>query len=162
MAIAYIALGSNLNQPVQQLNAAIQAMAVLPQTQVLAVSSFYRSKPLGPQDQPDYINAVAKIQTALEPLALLDALQHIENQQGRVRLRHWGERTLDLDILLYGQRVIQSERLTIPHYDMQNREFVMIPLYEIDSDLILPDGVKLSDLMKNIKNNQMVLVIQNK
>ncbi|WP_439257835.1 2-amino-4-hydroxy-6-hydroxymethyldihydropteridine diphosphokinase [Lonepinella sp. BR2271] len=162
MVIAYIALGSNLNQPVQQLNAAIEAMAVLPQTQVLAVSSFYRSKPLGPQDQPDYVNAVAKLQTELAPLALLDALQQIENQQGRVRLRHWGERTLDLDILLYGQRVIQSERLTIPHYDMRNREFVIIPLYEIDSDLILPDGVKLSDLMKNIKNNKMTLVIQNK
>ncbi|WP_439327636.1 2-amino-4-hydroxy-6-hydroxymethyldihydropteridine diphosphokinase [Lonepinella sp. BR2357] len=162
MAIAYIALGSNLNQPVQQLNAAIEAMAVLPQTQVLAVSSFYRSKPLGPQDQPDYVNAVAKLQTELAPLALLDALQQIENQQGRVRLRHWGERTLDLDILLYGQLVIQSERLTIPHYDMHNREFVIVPLYEIDKDLHLPNGLSLSDLIENVKNHQMSLVIQNK
>ncbi|WP_439234374.1 2-amino-4-hydroxy-6-hydroxymethyldihydropteridine diphosphokinase [Lonepinella koalarum] len=162
MAIAYIALGSNLNQPVQQLDSALNAMANLPQTQILAVSSFYCSKPLGPQDQPDYINAVAKIETTLEPIALLDALQQIELEQGRVRLRHWGERTLDLDILLYDQLVIKSERLTIPHYDMHNREFVIAPLYEIAPELTLSSGEKISELINNFKNIQMELVIKTK
>ncbi|MDH2926995.1 2-amino-4-hydroxy-6-hydroxymethyldihydropteridine diphosphokinase [Lonepinella koalarum] len=162
MAIAYIALGSNLNQPVQQLDSALNAMANLPQTQILAVSSFYCSKPLGPQDQPDYINAVAKIETTLEPIALLDALQQIELEQGRVRLRHWGERTLDLDILLYDQLVIKSERLTIPHYDMHNREFVIVPLYEIAPELTLSSGEKISELINNFKNIQMELVIKTK
>ncbi|WP_386693184.1 2-amino-4-hydroxy-6- hydroxymethyldihydropteridine pyrophosphokinase [Lonepinella sp. MS14434] len=162
MAIAYIALGSNLNQPVQQLDSALNAMANLPQIQILAVSSFYCSKPLGPQDQPDYINAVAKIETTLEPIALLDALQQIELEQGRVRLRHWGERTLDLDILLYDQLVIKSERLTIPHYDMHNREFVIVPLYEIAPELTLSSGEKISELINNFKNIQMELVIKTK
>ncbi|WP_439235992.1 2-amino-4-hydroxy-6-hydroxymethyldihydropteridine diphosphokinase [Lonepinella koalarum] len=162
MAIAYIALGSNLNQPVQQLDSALNAMANLPQTQILAVSSFYCSKPLGPQDQPDYINAVAKIETTLEPIALLDALQQTELEQGRVRLRHWGERTLDLDILLYDQLVIKSERLTIPHYDMHNREFVIVPLYEIAPELTLSSGEKISELINNFKNIQMELVIKTK
>ena len=74
------------------------------------------------------------------PLALLDELQRIENEQGRVRLRRWGERTLDLDILLYGDQIIQNERLTVPHYDMKNREFVIVPLYDIAQDLVLPEG----------------------
>lgn len=155
MAIAYIALGSNLNQPVQQLKQALQAISALPASQIVASSSFYGSKPLGPQDQPDYVNAVVCIQTELEPLALLDALQQIENQQGRVRLRHWGERTLDLDILLYDQLVMQSPRLTIPHYDMQNREFVIVPLHQIAPDLQLPNGAKLADLISNFSQHQM-------
>lgn len=93
--------------------------------------------------------------TELDPIALLDQLQHIENQQGRVRLRRWGERTLDLDILLYGNEIIQNERLTIPHYDMKNREFVIIPLYEIAPHLILPHDEKLADIMLNFTHHQM-------
>lgn len=158
MSVAYIALGSNLATPVQQLNSAIQAMAELPKTQVKKVSSFYQSKPLGPQDQPDYVNAVACIETELAPLALLDALQHIENRQGRIRLRRWGERTLDLDILLYDDQIIQSERLIVPHYDMQNREFVIVPLYEIAPQLILPDGVALQDLLRHFTPHQMRII----
>ena len=92
MAIAYIALGSNLHTPREQLKRALNALAQLPQTQLMAVSSFYRSKPLGPQDQPDYLNAAVEISTALSPLALLDELQRIENEQGRVRSRRWGWR----------------------------------------------------------------------
>ena len=111
MITAYIALGSNLNTPVEQLHAALKAISQLPNTHLVTTSSFYKSKPLGPQDQPDYVNAVAKIKTELSPLALLDELQRIENEQGRVRLRRWGERTLDLDILLYGNEIIQNERL---------------------------------------------------
>lgn len=155
MAIAYIALGSNLHTPLEQLKRALNALAQLPQTQLMAVSSFYRSKPLGPQDQPDYLNAAVEISTALSPLALLDELQRIENEQGRVRLRRWGERTLDLDILLYGDEIIQSERLTVPHYDMHNREFVIVPLAEIAPNLILPNGQKLAELADRFTVHQM-------
>lgn len=155
MAIAYIALGSNLHTPREQLKRALNALAQLPQTQLMAVSSFYRSKPLGPQDQPDYLNAAVEISTALSPLALLDELQRIENEQGRIRLRRWGERTLDLDILLYGDEIIQTERLTVPHYDMHNREFVIIPLAEIAPNLILPNGQKLAELADRFAVHQM-------
>ncbi|MGR3808478.1 2-amino-4-hydroxy-6-hydroxymethyldihydropteridine diphosphokinase [Pasteurella testudinis] len=140
----YIALGSNLAEPLEQLKQALQALNTLPDTHLAAVSSFYCSKPLGPQDQPDFINAVAAVETALLPLELLDQLQNIERQQGRVRQRRWGERTLDLDILLYGDNIINSEHLTVPHYDMHNREFVIVPLYEIAADLILPNGETLA------------------
>ncbi|BFU59544.1 MULTISPECIES: 2-amino-4-hydroxy-6-hydroxymethyldihydropteridine diphosphokinase [Rodentibacter] len=155
MNTVYIALGSNLNTPVEQLNNALKAIDNLAQTNLIAVSSFYQSKPLGPQDQPDYVNAVAKIETQLAPLTLLDELQRIENKQGRVRLRRWGERTLDLDILLYGNESIQNERLTVPHYDMHNREFVIVPLLEIAPDLTLPNGLHLSVLADNFLRHQM-------
>ena len=152
----YIALGSNLAEPVQQLQAALEALQALPNSQLLAVSSFYQSQPLGPQDQPDFVNAVALLETALEPLPLLDELQRIENEQGRVRLRRWGERTLDLDILLFNQQRIQNARLTVPHYDMQNREFVIVPLHEIAADLTLPNGQALADLIHNFAAHKMV------
>lgn len=155
MSIAYIALGSNLNMPIAQLQSALKAIDRLPQTKLLNVSSFYQSKPLGPQDQPDYVNAVACIETQLQPIELLDALQHIENEQGRVRLRRWGERTLDLDILLYDDLQLQSERLTIPHYDMKHREFVMIPLQEIASELILPCGDRVTNLAIQFAQHNM-------
>ncbi|WP_040976140.1 2-amino-4-hydroxy-6-hydroxymethyldihydropteridine diphosphokinase [Necropsobacter massiliensis] len=158
MKTVYIALGSNLNNPMQQLNTALTAMAALPDSKLSAVSSFYRSSPLGPQDQPDYVNAVAALQTILAPLDLLDQLQRIENQQGRVRLRHWGERTLDLDILLYADEIIQHARLTVPHYDMKKREFVLIPLYEIAPHLVLPTGEKLADLQRSFANHQMKII----
>lgn len=156
MITAYIALGSNLNTPVEQLHAALNAISQLPNTHLVTASSFYKSKPLGPQDQPDYVNAVVKIKTELRPLALLDELQRIENEQGRVRLRRWGERTLDLDILLYGNEIIQNERLTIPHYDMHNREFVIVPLFEIASDLVLPNTQPLADLVKQFDDHKMI------
>lgn len=155
MSIAYIALGSNLNMPIAQLQSALKAIDRLPQTKLLNVSSFYQSKPLGPQDQPDYVNAVACIETQLQPIELLDALQYIENEQGRVRLRRWGERTLDLDILLYDDLQLQSERLTIPHYDMKHREFVMIPLQEIASELILPCGDRVTNLAIQFAQHNM-------
>lgn len=158
MAVAFIALGSNLAQPVEQLNAAVKAIAALPQTVIEKISSYYGSKPMGPQDQPDYVNAVLKMQTELSPSVLLDELQRIENKQGRVRLRRWGERTLDLDILLYDDVKMQSERLTIPHYDMQNREFVIVPLAEIAPECILPDGKTVSELMRNFAHHQMTVI----
>lgn len=151
----YIALGSNLANPINQLHSALKALAKLPQTTLRSVSSFYQSKPLGPQDQPDYVNAVACVTTELLPLDLLDQLQHIENQQGRVRHRRWGERTLDLDILLYKNEIIQTERLIVPHYDMQQREFVIVPLYEIAPHLILPNGIPLQQLAMQFSQHNM-------
>lgn len=153
MVTVYIALGSNLNNPLEQL---LQGVRSLQKFANFAVSPFYGSKPLGPQDQPDYVNAVAKFDTELSPIELLDHLQSIENQQGRVRLRRWGERTLDLDILLYGNKQIQSERLTVPHYDMHNREFVIVPLYDLSPDLILPNGTPVAELYQQFKEHHMV------
>ncbi|MFZ7217495.1 2-amino-4-hydroxy-6-hydroxymethyldihydropteridine diphosphokinase [Avibacterium avium] len=158
MKQVYIALGSNLATPVQQLENALHALQQLPHSQLVAVSHFYQSKPLGPQDQPDYVNAVACLATALAPLDLLDQLQRIEQEQGRVRLRRWGERTLDLDILLYGDEIIQSERLTVPHYNMQHREFVIVPLYEIAPNLTLPNGKNVEDLVQQFHHHEMKIL----
>lgn len=154
MKTVYIALGSNLDNPLEQLKQAVSSLQKLGED--LVVSPFYGSKPLGPQDQPDYVNAVVEIRTDLPPCKLLDELQRIENEQGRVRLRRWGERTLDLDILLYGDEQIETERLTIPHYDMHNREFVIVPLYDLNPDLILPNGTPLATLYQQFQDHQMV------
>ena len=109
---------------------------------------------MGPQDQPDYINAVAEIQTELSPMELLDNTQAIEQQQGRVRKEErWGPRSLNLDILLYGDHVINNERLTVPHYGMKVREFVIYPLFEIAPNLSLPDGTELRSLRDSIDRN---------
>ncbi|NNN45888.1 MULTISPECIES: 2-amino-4-hydroxy-6-hydroxymethyldihydropteridine diphosphokinase [Vibrio] len=154
MITAYIAVGSNLGDPVKQAKQAIEALKKLPQSQFIAASSLYSSTPMGPQDQPDYINAVVAIDTQLSPLELLDCTQAIEQQQGRVRkTERWGPRTLDLDIILYGQQVIDSERLTVPHYGMNVREFVLYPLYEIAPNLQFPDGTKLSDQLNQVAQN---------
>lgn len=154
METVYIALGSNLENPLDQLKQAVRSLEKL--AKKVDVSPFYGSKPLGPQDQPDYVNAVAKFETDLTAIALLNALQNIENEQGRVRLRRWGERTLDLDMLLYGNQQIQTERLTVPHYDMHNREFVIVPLYDLAPDLVLPNGTRIADLYQHFKDHQMV------
>lgn len=154
METVYIALGSNLDNPLAQLKQAVSSLKKLAHN--VEVSPFYGSKPLGPQDQPDYVNAVAKFETDLTAVGLLDALQSLENAQGRVRLRHWGERTLDLDILLYGHQQIRTERLTVPHYDMHNREFVIVPLYDLSPDLVLPNGEKIADLYLRFQDHQMM------
>lgn len=148
MERVYIGLGSNLADPAAQLRTALAALQALPRTHLVAVSSFYDSDPLGPADQPRYVNAVAALDSALEPLELLDALQAIEREQGRVRkAERWGPRTLDLDILLFGNRQLREERLTIPHYHLQARPFVLYPLAEIAPGLRLPDGRPLGELL---------------
>ncbi|WP_220812194.1 2-amino-4-hydroxy-6-hydroxymethyldihydropteridine diphosphokinase [Pseudomonas paralcaligenes] len=149
MERVYLGLGSNLAEPLRQLRDALAAIAELPCSQLAAVSSFYASDPLGPPDQPRYANAVAALDTELAPLELLDSLQHIEREQGRVRkAERWGPRTLDLDILLFGERLLAEERLTVPHYHMHARAFVLYPLAEIaPADLQLPDGRTLSALL---------------
>lgn len=150
----YIGLGANLAQPVQQLQHALDALQQIPHCQLTAVSSFYGSKPMGPQDQPDYVNAVVAIDTSLSPLQLLDTLQQIEQQQGRTRkAERWGPRTLDLDILLYSNDIIETERLVVPHYGLKVREFVLHPLHEIAPELSLPDGTVLSSLLAQVPLN---------
>ncbi len=154
MTTVYIALGSNLDNPLNQLK---QAVEKLKKFTNFAISPFYGSKPVGPQDQPDYVNAVARFETDLSAEALLDKLQQFEQEQGRVRLRRWGERTLDLDIILYGNEQIQTERLTVPHIEMQNREFVIVPLYDLAPDLVLPSGEKLVEIYQKFQDHQMAI-----
>lgn len=144
MTIAYIALGSNLASPLEQVNAALKAIADIPDSRIVAVSSFYRTPPLGPQDQPDYLNAAVALDTALAPEELLNYTQRIERQQGRERkAERWEPRTLDIDIMLFGDKIINTERLTVPHYDMKNRGFMLWPLFEVAPELIFPDGLTL-------------------
>lgn len=158
MTKVFIALGSNLNQPLAQVEAALDAIRQIPNTQLINCSRFYRTKPLGPQDQPDYLNAVVELETSLEPEQLLDATQAIEQNQGRVRKdERWGPRTLDLDILLFGNQMINTERLTVPHYDMHNRAFMLYPLAEIAPDLVFPDATPLSELLAKIPADGLVL-----
>lgn len=143
--IAYIGLGSNLGTPVAQLREALERIEAHSQMVLAANSSFYASSPMGPQDQPDYVNAVCKVKTSLQPQELLSILQDIENQQGRERIGdRWGPRTLDLDILLYNDLSLNSKNLTLPHYGMKEREFVLVPLFEIAPDLIMQDGRSLA------------------
>ncbi|KPZ11905.1 2-amino-4-hydroxy-6- hydroxymethyldihydropteridine pyrophosphokinase [Pseudomonas amygdali pv. ulmi] len=142
----YIGLGSNLADPAEQLRSALKAMAQLPDCELTGVSSFYVSDSLLP-GQPRFTNAVAALDTALAPLTLLDALQAIELDQGRERHERWGPRTLDLDILLFGNRLIDEPRLKVPHYHMQARAFVLYPLAELAPGLTLADGRELDSLL---------------
>ena len=146
MAQAYIGLGSNLEDPLAQVTRAFDELGDIVHTVVLARSAIYSSHAVGPE-QPDYINAVALLDTQLAPLALLDALQTIEQAHQRVRIQHWGPRTLDLDLLLYADQTIQHERLTVPHPYLTQRSFVLYPLADINLDLHLPDGTPLVDLL---------------
>ena len=153
-----IAIGSNLGNPVEQAKVAIEALHHLPNSKVTAISSLYSSSPMGPQDQPDYINAVVELETNLEPLDLLNLTQKIELEQGRVRKdERWGPRTLDLDIILFGDHTIDNERLTVPHYGMKEREFVLYPLAEIYNDLTFPDGTTLSQLLTKVERNGLTI-----
>ncbi len=156
MNTVYLGLGSNLADPSQQIQQAILSIAGQDDIQITAKSSLYISQPMGPQDQPEFFNAVIEIHTGLEPIALLDKLQAIETQAGRVRKKQrWCARVLDIDILLYNREVITSDRLTIPHYGLQQREFVVIPLAEINSQLRLPNGLSIESLAANIVTNNL-------
>jgi 2-amino-4-hydroxy-6-hydroxymethyldihydropteridine diphosphokinase len=151
VTLAFIALGSNLAEPLSQVNNALAALARIPHSRIVATSSFYRTPPLGPQDQPDYLNAAVALETTLSAEELLDNTQRIELEQGRVRkAERWGPRTLDLDIMLFGDATINTERLTVPHYDMKNRAFMLLPLSEIAPALRFPDGERLADVLKRL------------
>ena len=157
--ISYIGIGSNQAQPIEQAKQAITALSNIKDTKLLMCSSLYRSAPMGPQDQPDYINAVAKLETTLSALELLDALQIIEQEQGRERKAlRWGPRTLDLDILLYADQEIENERLTVPHYGMKEREFVLYPLFEIAPTLQMPNGTSLIEILKHCDKNGLTAI----
>lgn len=132
--LSYIGLGSNLGDSQAILRDAVQALAAYG---VVQVSGLYASKPLGPQDQPDFLNAAVSLLTTLLPFELLDVLQQLEKDAGRVKLRHWGERTLDLDLLIYGSETIQTERLTVPHAGILQRHFVLLPLLDLNPQLQL-------------------------
>lgn len=145
---AYIGLGSNLADPAKQIAAARAEIATLANVQELAFSSLYQSPPMGPQDQPDYVNAVMAVVTTLPPLDLLRCLQKIEHEQGRVRTgERWGARTLDLDLLLYGDQQIAVPDLIVPHAGLSERSFVLYPLYEIAPQLRVPGKGQLADLV---------------
>jgi 2-amino-4-hydroxy-6-hydroxymethyldihydropteridine diphosphokinase len=148
MITAYIALGSNLQNPEHQLRSAVTALAALPDSRLQQVSSVYRSAAVGPGAQPDYLNAVARLLTTLPPETLLDALQRQEQAQGRTRNIRWQARTLDLDILLYGSAIIDTERLRIPHGALGQRNFVLYPLLQVcPANFVLPDGTDLDTLV---------------
>ena len=155
MERCFIGLGSNLAEPEQQLRSALEAIAALPTTQLAACSSFYRSAPVGPAGQPDYINAVAELHTELAPLELLDQLQAIENAHGRERHVRWGARTLDLDILLFGSQQLDIARLTVPHPRIAERNFVLQPLAELEPDLVLPSGEAIQSLLRQCPDNRL-------
>ncbi len=144
----YVGLGSNLDNPRRQVSVAITELAGLPQCRNVTASGLYRSVPMGPQDQADFVNAVVCLQTSLSAHDLLRQLQGLEQRHARVRERRWGPRTLDLDLLLYGDERIQSDDLTVPHPGLGERNFVLIPLYEIAPNLTLPDNRCLVDLVR--------------
>lgn len=152
MSFAYIALGSNLGDKEKNLR---RALLLLTQqgVEVVRVSSFLSTEPYGVTDQPQFLNAVACVRTSLVPLALLDVLLATELAMGRVRLRHWGERNIDLDLLLYEDVVLDTPRLRLPHPDMQNRDFVLLPLAEIAPELKHPTLQKtIYELKENLMN----------
>lgn len=143
----YVGVGSNLEEPIRQVRTAMRELHTLNDTRVVKVSPLYRTPPMGPPDQPAYVNAVVKLCTRLAPVALLDALLEIERHHGRVRNgRKWGPRTLDLDILVYGDRVIQEPRLTVPHPGIAERPFVLVPLHDIEPELEVPGVGTVSTL----------------
>ena len=149
----YIGLGSNIDEPYLQIKNAIKALGNLVDTKVINYSGYFTSKPMGPDDQPDFVNAVVEIETILSAQELLKQCQLIERQQGRIKTRHWGERSIDLDILLFADEVIISEELTIPHPGIFQRDFVFLPLLSINKDINIPSKGILAEII-NLDNNE--------
>jgi len=145
----YIGLGSNIEDPYLQIKNAVVALNDLPGTKVLMNSGYFKSKPMGPEDQPDYVNAVVEVETELDAVELLTNCQHIEKQQGRIKKRHWGERTIDLDILLYADQQIETDNLTVPHPGICLRDFVYMPLLKMNPALKIPGKGRLKNIVKS-------------
>ena len=158
MTRAYIGLGSNLDNPRDQVLDALRELALEEGIQLLAQSSLYLSEPMGPQDQPEFINAVAVIETTLEPLVLLEVLQAIEKKHARKRERHWGPRTLDLDLLLYGEEGISHPELTVPHPGIAKRSFVLLPLREVAPGLAIEGLGSVEELLQKLGNPVLEVV----
>ena len=157
MQRCFIGLGSNLEQPLLQVERAVETLKALPESELKAVSPWYQSVAVGPE-QPDYINGVAELNTAQSPLDLLRSLQAIENAQQRKRLQRWGPRTLDLDLLLYADRQLDEPALVVPHPRMLERNFVLRPLYDIAPTLVLADGVSLKQQLARVGMQGLSLV----
>lgn len=147
MEAVYIGLGSNLDQPLIQLNRAVSALQRMPRSRFVKVSRYYKTEPMGPPGQDPYLNAVARLETRLSPLELLYRLQRQELKQRRRRTQVWGPRTIDLDILMFGQRIIKHRDLEVPHYAMTIRDFVLLPLLDVaPENLMVPGEGKLEEL----------------
>jgi 2-amino-4-hydroxy-6-hydroxymethyldihydropteridine diphosphokinase len=158
--LCVIGLGGNLDAPAERVRRARRVLASREGVREVAFSSLYKSKPMGPKDQPDYVNAVMAIETQLGPLELLDLLQSIESAEGRVRQgERWGPRTLDLDLLLYGSEVIQHPRLVVPHPGLAVREFVLHPLAEILPDLEVPGVGRVRELAEQCPDNGIEVMV---
>jgi 2-amino-4-hydroxy-6-hydroxymethyldihydropteridine diphosphokinase len=156
MHYVYIGLGSNLSDPGQQILLALNSINELPNTDLVSTSSLYGSKPLGPQDQPDFVNSVCLVKTELSPQGLLEALKKIEKDQGRVKKRLWGERLIDLDILLYDDMEMTTEELTIPHSQMHLRAFVLKPLVEIAPAIKIPKLGSAEQLLAQLADGYLI------
>ena len=158
--LAYIGLGSNLKDPKAQIKRALESLNKNNETELINASSFYESKPLLDIPGPNYINAVCKIETKLSAINLLNLCQEIEDNQQRVREVKWGSRTIDLDILLYGEQVISNKRLTIPHPEAINRAFVLVPLFEIEPTVRIPLLGSIRILLDKINKLNLIIIIQ--
>lgn len=155
MSRAYIGLGSNMGDRQGNLKAALKALsAALPDVVVVGKSGVYGSEPVGMTDQPDFLNAVVAVETTLDPRRLLSFLNQIEIDMGRQRITRWGPRTLDLDILMYGEARQDDEDLTLPHLRLTERRFALEPLLEIEPDATLPDGTPLASLLESLGDEQ--------
>ena len=152
MTSVFVGLGSNLEHPLTQLGQALNRMGKIPQSWVVRRSSLYWTPPWGDADQPDFLNAVAEMKTGLDASALLNELQQIEREQGRTRDsgRHWGPRSLDLDLLLFGQQVIDEAQLQVPHPRMTERAFVLLPLTDLAPDIVIPGKGRACEWLKRL------------
>jgi 2-amino-4-hydroxy-6-hydroxymethyldihydropteridine diphosphokinase len=158
--IAYIGIGSNLDDPVKQVKEALEELDTIPDSILIGKSGLYASKPMGPADQPEYVNAVAALDTLLSPEELLQALQKIEQRLGREPGgEKWGPRVIDLDLLLYGKKKISTDTLTVPHPGMHERDFVIIPLAEIAGNMSIPGKGQLSTLIAACENHSVKKLI---
>jgi 2-amino-4-hydroxy-6-hydroxymethyldihydropteridine diphosphokinase len=149
VTVAYVGIGSNLNEPARQVEDALGELERIPSSRVVGRSSLYKSAPLGYADQADFINAVGAMETALEPETLLDELLIIEARHGRRRSFANAPRSLDLDLLLFGQLELRTPRLTIPHPRMHERAFVLRPLLELSAEILIPGKGSARSLLKN-------------
>ena len=158
---SYIGLGSNLDEPVEQVHCAVSSLGAVRLSVLEICSSLYRNPPMGPADQPDYVNAVVRLLTRLDPQSLLKELQAIERSQGRVRDgRRWGPRIIDLDLLTYGDEIINEPGLHVPHPGIRERAFVLIPLNEIDPTISIPGHATIDELLADIDAGDVIRIAE--
>jgi len=155
---AYVGIGSNLNGPEEQVERAIDALSRIPGSELGARSSMYQSAPFGPVDQPDFVNAVVRLETNLDAPSLLHHLQQIESSQGRIRGERWGPRVIDLDLLVLGDMIVDQEDLNVPHPGIAERNFVLLPLQEIAHDLVIPGLGRVDEIAVNHGEPRITLI----